>query len=59
MQKLERKSCDLIVVNGPEAIHAAETRVEILGKNGHALGQLFGRRRATSPGAYSTLSSGS
>ena len=34
MQKLERKSCDLIVVNGPEAIHAADTRVEILGKDG-------------------------
>ena len=26
MQKLERKNCDLIVVNGPEAVHAAETR---------------------------------
>ena len=26
MQKLERKKCDLIVVNGPAAMHAADTR---------------------------------
>ena len=42
MQKLERKSCDLIVVNGPEAIHAADTRVEILGKDGQVLGSFSG-----------------
>ena len=42
MQKLERKSCDLIVLNGPEAINAADTRVEILGKGGHVLGRRAG-----------------
>ena len=30
MQKLERKSCDLIVVNGPAAMHAEDTQVEVL-----------------------------
>ena len=44
MQKLERKSCDLIVVNGPEAVHAAETAVEILDKNGHVLGHFTGSK---------------
>ena len=30
MQKLERKNCNLVVVNGPAAIHAADTSVEVL-----------------------------
>lgn len=42
MQKLERKNCDLIVVNGPEAIHAAMTHVEVLGGDGRVLGQFSG-----------------
>jgi phosphopantothenoylcysteine decarboxylase/phosphopantothenate--cysteine ligase len=42
MQKLERKSCDLIVVNGPQAMHAADTRVEILDKRGQVLGDFAG-----------------
>jgi phosphopantothenoylcysteine decarboxylase / phosphopantothenate---cysteine ligase len=46
MQKLERKSCDLIVVNGPEAINAAETRAEILGPDGQTLGRFSGCKNA-------------
>lgn len=42
IQKLERKSCDLIVVNGPEAIDAADTRVEILAPDGRVLGKFSG-----------------
>lgn len=42
MQKLERKSCDLVVVNGPAAIHAADTHVEVLGKEGQLLGSFSG-----------------
>jgi len=37
MQKLEKKSCDLIVVNGPQSIHAADTRVEVLDAAGQVL----------------------
>ena len=44
MQKLERKNCDLIVVNGPEAIQAAETRVEVLGRDGQVLGSFSGAK---------------
>jgi phosphopantothenoylcysteine decarboxylase / phosphopantothenate---cysteine ligase len=44
MQKLERKSCDLIVVNGPQAIQAADTRVEMLGKDGQVLGRFAGSK---------------
>ncbi len=42
MQKMERKRCDLIVVNGPEAIHADETHVEILDRQGQSLGRFLG-----------------
>jgi phosphopantothenoylcysteine decarboxylase / phosphopantothenate---cysteine ligase len=42
MQKLERKSCDLIVVNGPQAIHAVETQVDILDRGGQVLGHFCG-----------------
>ena len=44
MQKLERKSGDLIVVNGPQAIHAADTQVEILDKHGQVLGHFAGSK---------------
>ncbi|NQT36890.1 MAG: phosphopantothenoylcysteine decarboxylase, partial [Planctomycetes bacterium] len=37
LQKLERKSCDLIVVNGPGAMHAVDTSVEILDRRGNVL----------------------
>jgi phosphopantothenoylcysteine decarboxylase/phosphopantothenate--cysteine ligase len=42
MRKLESKSCDLIVVNGPAAIDAAHTQVEILGKEGGVVGSFSG-----------------
>jgi phosphopantothenoylcysteine decarboxylase/phosphopantothenate--cysteine ligase len=46
MRKLEAKSCDLVVVNGPAAIHAADTHVEILGKEGRVLGSFSGVKPA-------------
>ena len=45
MQKLERKSCDLIVVNGPEAVHAADTAVEILDAAGEVVAAFYGGKR--------------
>jgi phosphopantothenoylcysteine decarboxylase / phosphopantothenate---cysteine ligase len=45
MQKLERKSCDLIVVNGPEAVHAVETSVEILDPAGEVVAAFSGGKR--------------
>jgi phosphopantothenoylcysteine decarboxylase / phosphopantothenate---cysteine ligase len=45
MQKLERKNCELIVLNGPEAMHASDTSVEILGKDARVLGSFSGSKR--------------
>ena len=55
MQKLERKSCDLIVVNGPEAIDAADTRVEILGKDGQVLGSFSGGKSAVARDIFDVI----
>ncbi len=44
MQKLERKSCDLIVLNGPQAISAADTQIEILNRQGQSLGYCSGSK---------------
>jgi phosphopantothenoylcysteine decarboxylase / phosphopantothenate---cysteine ligase len=42
LRKLERKNCDLVVVNGPAALHAADTNVEILDHEGQVLGSFSG-----------------
>ena len=45
MQKLERKNCDLIVVNGPQAVHALDTRVEILDASGDVAAAFAGNKQ--------------
>jgi len=45
LQKLEKKSCDLIVVNGPAAIHAADTQIEILDRSGQIVASFAGSKR--------------
>jgi phosphopantothenoylcysteine decarboxylase/phosphopantothenate--cysteine ligase len=45
MQKLEKKNCDLIVVNGPAAINAAATRVEVLDSTGTVIVAISGSKR--------------
>jgi phosphopantothenoylcysteine decarboxylase / phosphopantothenate---cysteine ligase len=42
--KLEKKSCDLIVLNGPGAIDAIMTTVEIMDRQGHIVKQLEGTK---------------
>jgi phosphopantothenoylcysteine decarboxylase/phosphopantothenate--cysteine ligase len=48
--KLERKHCDLIVVNGPAALHAAQTEVEILDRQGSVVARLAGDKEAVAAG---------
>ena len=50
MRKLESKSCDLIVVNEPAAMHAADTQVEILDRGGIVLAQLNGSKMQVATG---------
>jgi phosphopantothenoylcysteine decarboxylase / phosphopantothenate---cysteine ligase len=44
MQKLERKNCDLIVVNGPATINSAATSVEVLDREGRPAGAFSGKK---------------
>ncbi len=45
LQKLERKNCDLIVLNGPDAIHAADTKLEVISKDGDVLASFSGDKQ--------------
>ena len=42
LAKLERKSCDLIVLNGPQAMNSEDNQVEILDPSGQVVGALEG-----------------
>jgi phosphopantothenoylcysteine decarboxylase/phosphopantothenate--cysteine ligase len=55
MQKMERKRCDLIVLNGPEAIHGTDTRVEILDRTGQVLGRFSGSKRQVAKDIFSVI----
>ena len=48
--KLEKKSCDLIVLNGPEAMHSMQNEVEILDKQGHVVAALEGTKESVGQG---------
>ncbi len=45
MQKLERKNCDLIVLNGLEAVHSPYTQVEILDASGDVAAAFTGSKQ--------------
>jgi phosphopantothenoylcysteine decarboxylase / phosphopantothenate---cysteine ligase len=47
LQKLERKKCDLIVLNGPASLHGPNTEAEILDPSGQVLAALSGRKEDT------------
>ncbi len=46
LAKLQKKSCDLIVLNGPEAINADSSRVEVLDRQGHVVATLSGSKHS-------------
>ncbi|MFZ5833163.1 MAG: phosphopantothenoylcysteine decarboxylase [Planctomycetota bacterium] len=55
MQKLERKSADLIVVNGPAAIDAEDTSVEVLDRTGASVAVLSGPKQAVAHGIFRAI----
>lgn len=50
LAKLERKSCDLMVLNGPEAMDAAENSVELLDPAGSVLASFEGSKEVVARG---------
>jgi phosphopantothenoylcysteine decarboxylase/phosphopantothenate--cysteine ligase len=55
LAKLEKKHCDLMVLNGPEAMHAADTRVEILDARGDVIETFSGSKENVSRGIAATI----
>jgi phosphopantothenoylcysteine decarboxylase/phosphopantothenate--cysteine ligase len=48
--KLERKSCDLMVLNGPEAMNSLTNSVELIAPNGQVVGKLQGDKQHVADG---------
>jgi phosphopantothenoylcysteine decarboxylase/phosphopantothenate--cysteine ligase len=48
--KAEKKSCDLMVLNGPQAMHALNNEVEILNRNGDVVDSLAGSKEDVARG---------
>lgn len=42
--KLEKKCCDLVVINGPEAMNSATNKVEIIDRTGQIVGHFSGSK---------------
>ncbi len=53
--KMERKSCDLIVLNGPEAMNADENQVEVLNPAGDVLDEFSGDKQRVADGVFSII----
>jgi len=55
LTKLVKKSCDLIVLNGPAAMDAADNQVEVIGKSGEVVAQYAGAKLAVARGVLQTI----
>ncbi len=50
LAKLEKKSCDLMVLNGPQAMRALDTDVEIIDRAGQVVERLAGSKEEVAKG---------
>ncbi|MEX2167979.1 MAG: phosphopantothenoylcysteine decarboxylase [Pirellulales bacterium] len=55
LAKLQRKHCDLMISNGPEAMHALDNDVEILSPAGEILQRLQGSKEAVARGILAII----
>jgi len=55
LAKLEKKSCDLMVSNGPEAMNARETNVEIIDPTGAVVQSLSGTKEEVADGIFRVI----
>lgn len=55
LAKLERKHCDIMVSNGPEAMHSLENDVEILSPAGEVLQRLRGAKEEVARGILAII----
>lgn len=55
LAKLERKSCDLMVLNGPQAMNARETAVELLDPTGNIVATLHGSKESVATALFAEI----
>lgn len=55
LAKLEKKHCDLMVLNGPEAMHSLENSVEIMDRAGQVLQSISGPKEAVATGIFGII----
>lgn len=55
LTKLIKKSCDLIVLNGPEAMDAADNRVEVLDRSGEVVCAIAGSKEDVAAGILAVV----
>ncbi|HEV3137305.1 MAG TPA: phosphopantothenoylcysteine decarboxylase [Pirellulales bacterium] len=57
LAKLEKKHCDLMVLNGPEAMHSLSNHVEIMTRDGQVIETLSGRKEDVARGIFAVIQS--
>jgi phosphopantothenoylcysteine decarboxylase/phosphopantothenate--cysteine ligase len=55
LRKLQKKNCDLVVVNGPAAMNSTRTQVEVLDATGTVLAALCGSKRRVARGIVAVV----
>ncbi len=55
LAKLEKKHCDLMVLNGPEAMHSLNNNVEIIDREGHVIEALSGQKETVAQGIFAVI----
>ncbi len=55
LAKLEKKHCDLMVLNGPEAMHSLENSVEILDRAGRVLQSVAGPKDSVAEAIFRVI----
>lgn len=55
LAKLEKKHCDLMVSNGPEAMHSRENSVEIIDRAGNVLEAISGAKEDVARGIFRVI----
>jgi len=55
LAKLEKKSCDLMVLNGPEAMNALDNHVELIDREGSVLAAFEGAKESVAQGILAQI----
>lgn len=55
LAKLEKKSCDLMILNGPQAMNALDTQVEIIDPAGKVVESLAGSKEHVARGIFRVI----